>query len=116
MTEGVFKISEKRPIRDEMTISRSAGLSSHNPVTWFSMGAKTSISQESYDNTILYLGEEGVSTFLLGNPAQKAFFKQGRFSPCSCQHSLRRRNRGGFHLYRNYFRKGEFYEQHCKIR
>ena len=79
MTEGVFKISEKRPIRDEMTISRSAGLSSHNPVTWFSMGAKTSISQESYDNTILYLGEEGVSTFLLGNPAQKAFLSRGDF-------------------------------------
>ena len=37
------------------------------PVTWFSLGAGTSITPESYDCTTLYLGGEGSGTFVLGD-------------------------------------------------
>lgn len=39
MSERVFTISQKRPIRPEMTVSRPAGLGETVPVTWFSLGA-----------------------------------------------------------------------------
>ena len=45
-----------RPIREGMTISRGAGV---RGVTWFSLGAGTDISRESYDVPTLYLCAEG---------------------------------------------------------
>lgn len=70
MAEGVFTIAQKRPIREEMTISRDAGLNSgSNAITWFSLGKGTSITQESYDTTALYLGAQGTGTFLIGENA-----------------------------------------------
>lgn len=56
-----------RPIREGMTISRSAGV---RGVTWFSLGAGTDISRESYDVPTLYLCAEGRGEFLLGGDAQ----------------------------------------------
>ena len=50
-----------------MTVSRPAHLGQEVPVTWFSLGAGTSITPESYDCTTLYLGDEGSGTFVLGN-------------------------------------------------
>ena len=47
MSEGVFTIAAKRPIRAEMTISRNTGLGTSNSATWFSLGAGTSITPES---------------------------------------------------------------------
>ena len=52
-----------RPIREGMTVSRSAGIQG---VTWFSLGADTDISRESYDVPTLYLCAEGRGEFLLG--------------------------------------------------
>mgnify|MGYP004654870047 FL=1 len=49
--ERKFTVSQLRTIRDNMTISRDAGLDSENTVTFFSLGANTSISQETYDVT-----------------------------------------------------------------
>lgn len=49
--ERKFTVSQLRPIRDNMTISRDAGLGLENTVTFFSLGANTSISQETYDVT-----------------------------------------------------------------
>ena len=65
MSERIFTISQKRPIRPEMTVSRPAGLGKTVPVTWFSLGAGTSITPESYDCTTLYLIAEGSGEFLL---------------------------------------------------
>lgn len=56
-----------RPIREGMTISRGAGV---RGVTWFSLGAGTDISRESYDVPTLYLCAEGRGEFLLGEGAQ----------------------------------------------
>ena len=56
-----------RPIREGMTVSRSAGIQG---VTWFSLGADTDISRESYDVPTLYLCAEGRGEFLLGEGAQ----------------------------------------------
>ena len=56
-----------RPIREGMTVSRSAGI---RGVTWFSLGAGADISRESYDVPTLYLCAEGRSEFLLGEGAQ----------------------------------------------
>ena len=47
----VFTIENMRPIRDGMTVSRDSRLGTVNKITYFSMGAGTSISQESYDRT-----------------------------------------------------------------
>lgn len=76
MNHVPFTIAEKRPIRDGMTVSRPAGLGKEVSVTWFSMGAGTSITPESYDTAVLYLGADGEGTFLLG--------PNGR---CVCMHS-----------------------------
>ena len=66
MSEGVFTIAAKRPIRAEMTISRNTGLGTSNSATWFSLGAGTSITPESYDTMSIYIGAAGTGTFLIG--------------------------------------------------
>ena len=71
MNNVPFTIAQMRPIREAMTVSRPANLGKEVPVTWFSMGAGTSITPESYDCTTLYLGAEGTGCFLLGNDWQK---------------------------------------------
>ena len=66
MNNVPFTLSQVRPIRDAMTVSRPSGLGYGVPVTWFSLGAGTSITPEYYDCTTLYLGGEGNGKFLLG--------------------------------------------------
>lgn len=56
-----------RPIRTGMTVSRDSKLGTANKVTYFSMGADTSISQESYDRMTMYIGAAGRGTFVLGD-------------------------------------------------
>lgn len=73
----VFKIEDMRPIRDEMTISRSARLGSENGVTYFSLGKDTSITQESYDTTTVYIGAAGQADFLLGEDSSKHSVSDG---------------------------------------
>lgn len=65
-----FTLAQKRPIRPGMTVSRPAQLGREVPVTWFSLGADTSITPEYYDCTTLYLGGEGSGDFLLGADAR----------------------------------------------
>jgi len=67
MSDRLFTLSQKRPIRPAMTVSRPARLGDAVPVTWFSLGAGTSITPEYYDCTTLYLGGEGCGTFVLGD-------------------------------------------------
>ncbi len=66
MSDRLFTVAQMRPIRPAMTISRPAHLGQEVPGTWFSMGAGTSITPESYDCTTLYLGGAGSGEFLLG--------------------------------------------------
>ena len=73
----IFSIDKIRPIRDEMTISRSARLGSENGVTYFSLGKDTSITQESYDTTTIYIGAAGQADFLLGEDASKHSVSDG---------------------------------------
>ena len=54
MNNVPFTLSQVRPIRDAMTVSRPSGLGYGVPVTWFSLGAGTSITPEYYDCTTLY--------------------------------------------------------------
>lgn len=72
MNHAPFTLSQMRPIRPEMTVSRPAKLGSEVPVTWFSLGAGTSITPESYDCTTLYLTAEGSGEFLLGEGGHPA--------------------------------------------
>ena len=64
-----FTLSQLRPIREAMTVSRPAKLGESVPVTWFSLGGGTSITPEYYDCTTLYLCGEGCGDFLLGEEA-----------------------------------------------
>lgn len=77
MSDRLFTIAQKRPIRPAMTVSRPAGLGSAVSTTWFSMGADTSITPESYDCPVLYLGAEGSCRFLLGETAQRTTLHPG---------------------------------------
>ena len=73
----VFTIEQMRPIRDGMTISRDAGLGSENTITFFSLGKGTSISQERYDMTSVYIGAEGNADFVIGEEKNKLKFSSG---------------------------------------
>lgn len=69
--EGVFTIAQKRPVRDELTISRDAGLGTKNKVSYFALGKKTNISREKYDQTVIYIGAYGTAEFLVGDKPDK---------------------------------------------
>lgn len=69
MNNTPFTIAQMRPIRDGMTVSRPAHLGAV-PVTWFSLGAGTTITPESCDCTTLYIAAEGAGCFVLGNDAR----------------------------------------------
>lgn len=73
----VFTIEQIRPIRDGMTISRDAGLGSENTITFFSLGKGTSISQERYDMTSVYIGAEGNADFVIGEEKNKLELSSG---------------------------------------
>lgn len=74
MEHKPFTIAQMRPIRDFMTVSRPANLGKELPVTWFSLGAGTSITPESYDCTVLYVGSMGDGSFILGEDGQAVPF------------------------------------------
>lgn len=74
---GAFRMEQIRPIRDGMTISRSAKMGSENSVTIFSMGADTSISREYYDVTSMYIGAFGKTRFLLGDMPEERTIESG---------------------------------------
>ena len=52
---GTFTVEQLRPIKDGMTISRDAKMGQTTAVTFFSLGKDTSISQERYDVTSIYI-------------------------------------------------------------
>ena len=113
MNNVPFTLSQVRPIRDAMTVSRPSGLGYGVPVTWFSLGAGTSITPEYYDCTTLYLGGEGNGKFLLGVDGQEVSGQTRRSAVCTAENTVRHKNRQWNDLYRNHFEKGEFYhEQH----
>lgn len=86
MSEGVFTIAAKRPIREEMTISRNTGLGTSNSATWFSLGAGTSITPESYDTMSIYIGAAGTGTFLIGEQPKQWICTRMRY--CSYRREL----------------------------
>ena len=67
--DGVFTVAGVRPARDGMTISRDTKLGKENVITFFALGAGTSISQECYDTTSVYIGAEGDASFITGEDA-----------------------------------------------
>ncbi len=73
----VFTIENMRPIRNGMTVSRDSRLGTVNKITYFSMGAGTSISQESYDRMTMYITAAGSGTFLLGEEPKNVFTTPG---------------------------------------
>ena len=73
----VFTIEQLRPIKDGMTISRDAKMGQETTVTFFSLGKDTSISQERYDVTAIYIGAKGKAEFLIGDIATKVSVTYG---------------------------------------
>lgn len=68
---GTFTVEQLRPIKDGMTISRDAKMGQTTAVTFFSLGKDTSISQERYDVTSIYIGAKGSADFLIGDQGKK---------------------------------------------
>ena len=58
-------------------VSRDSRLGTVNKITYFSMGAGTSISQESYDRMTMYITDAGSGTFLLGEEPKNVFATPG---------------------------------------
>lgn len=77
MEHQPFTIVQMRPIRDCMTVSRPANLGKEVPVTWFSLGAGTTITPESYDCTTLYVGAMGKRPLYLRRRWQGSFLYGG---------------------------------------
>ena len=75
--DGVFTVAGVRPARDGMTISRDTKLGKENVITFFALGAGTSISQERYDTTSVYIGAEGDASFITGEDAARQSFTDG---------------------------------------
>lgn len=75
--DRVFTIEQLRPIKDGMTISRDTKMGTATSVTFFSLGKDTSISQECYDSTAVYVGAKGDAAFLIGPNADKKVFTEG---------------------------------------
>mgnify|MGYP000154524910 FL=1 len=88
MEHQPFTIAQMRPIRDCMTVSRPANLGKEVPVTWFSLGAGTTITPESYDCTTLYVGAMGNGRFILGEDGRAVPFAGDDFSGCSAQNTV----------------------------
>lgn len=65
----VFTIEEIRPMRDGYTISRDSRLGNLTKVTHFSLGKGTSITPESYDHIMMYIGASGSGDFIVGKDA-----------------------------------------------
>ena len=85
MNNTPFTIAQMRPIRDGMTVSRPSHLGAV-PVTWFSLGAGTTITPESYDCTTLYIAAEGAGCFVLGDDARPTPICPVNFSFCRQKH------------------------------
>ena len=75
--DHIFTIEQLRPIKDGMTISRDAKMGTTAGVAFFSLGKDTSISQERYDSTAVYIGAKGDATFLIGENAERKNFTDG---------------------------------------
>ena len=65
MSEEVFSIAEKHPPRDFLTISTNSGIQSENNITYFSLGKNTDISEETYPNNVVLIGNHGLTEILL---------------------------------------------------
>lgn len=84
MNNVPFTLSQVRPIRDAMTVSRPSGLGYGVPVTWFSLGAGTSITPEYYDcTTLIWVVRETASFFwesmgrkCLSNPEKCCMYRR----------------------------------------
>lgn len=61
----VFTVADKRPIKENMIISRDVRLGEKTKVTYFSMGQGTSLNQESYNTSVVYIGAEGETVIIL---------------------------------------------------
>ena len=93
----VFVIANEHIPKEAMTVSTTAHMGKADPVHYFTLGPATTISAETYDCPILYIGAGGSGEFLLGE-----------------QETLRLRRRGErIRVYRNLikWRKGDFNEQ-----
>ena len=76
--QEIFRIRDKISLRPGFTISRKAGPWKGTSVTWFSLGQDTDISQESYDQPRLLLGEWGKGVVILGKEKREENLCQGR--------------------------------------
>jgi len=64
--ERIFSIAGNHPPKEGLTISTSSGIDSKNSITYFSLGAGTDISPETYARPVLYVGAGGEGVFLIG--------------------------------------------------
>lgn len=66
MEPRVFEIAKEHTPKPGMTVSTTAHMGAQDPVHHFTLGAGTTISAETYDRPILYVGAGGCGNFVLG--------------------------------------------------
>lgn len=62
----VFMIANEHIPKEGMTVSTTAHMGTADPVHYFTLGPATTISAETYDRPILYIGAGGSGEFILG--------------------------------------------------
>ena len=68
-------------------------------------GRRHSITPESYDTMSIYIGAAGTGTFLIGEQPETMDLHLDEILLVPEKNSLRRQNRRGLYLYRNYYKK-----------
>ena len=66
MKPCVFMIANEHIPKEGMTVSTTAHMGTADPVHYFTLGPATTISAETYDRPILYIGAGGSGEFILG--------------------------------------------------
>ncbi|MBP7060232.1 MAG: cupin domain-containing protein [Lachnospiraceae bacterium] len=64
---GAFSVAKIHKPKEGLTVSTSAGITSETRITWFSLGAGTDISAETYDTPVIYIGMGGNGRFVTSN-------------------------------------------------
>ena len=73
----VHSIAEEHPPKDGLTISSPSGIQSETNITYFSLGAGTDISAETYERPVIYVGMGGSGNFAVGNDGRKRMVSEG---------------------------------------
>ncbi len=76
-TTKIKRVYDAPDPKDGLTISTSSGIQSETGITYFSLGAGTDISAETYDRPVIYIGMGGSGSFVIGKDGGRLQVSEG---------------------------------------